>query len=216
MNPTRLLANLPSTRSVRTASGLGVLLALMGCGHSERAPGEPAPPAPAPAADATPAPPAGSPGGPLHWTKPSDWVEEPPSTPARLAQYRLGGAGGDAECQVFHFGPGQGGDAQANADRWKEQFTKPDGSPADDAFKTTMRNINGIRVLIVETTGTYSGGVAIPGQPPPQPVPDAMLMGAIAEAPDGNWFFKLVGPEKTVKGRRDSFMGLVRSIKAGD
>ena len=30
----------------------------------------------------------------------------------RRAQYRISGSGGDAECVVFYFGPGQGGDAR--------------------------------------------------------------------------------------------------------
>src|SRR5262245_56659913 len=115
---------------MKTIGFLCLLVALVGCGHAERAPGEPPPAAPAtaapaPAAEAAPPSAATAAGGPLHWTRPADWVEETPSTPTRLAQYRVSGSGGDAECQVFHFGSGQGGDAQSNADRWKSQFTKP-------------------------------------------------------------------------------------------
>ena len=53
----------------------------------------------------------------LTWTPPSDWVAETPSSSMRRAQYRIAGPGGPAECAVFYFGPGQGGDAKANAAR---------------------------------------------------------------------------------------------------
>ncbi|OLB41753.1 MAG: hypothetical protein AUI04_06380 [Candidatus Rokubacteria bacterium 13_2_20CM_2_64_8] len=46
----------------------------------------------------------------LTWTAPSEWTKEKPSSPLRRGQYRIPGPGGPAECTVFYFGPGQGGD----------------------------------------------------------------------------------------------------------
>jgi hypothetical protein len=45
----------------------------------------------------------------------------------RRAQYKVPGPAGAGECVVFYFGPGQGGDAQSNAERWASQFTQPGG-----------------------------------------------------------------------------------------
>ena len=58
----------------------------------------------------------------LSWKTPADWVARPPSSAMRKAQYRVPGEAGDAECVVFYFGPGQGGDAMANAERWAAQW----------------------------------------------------------------------------------------------
>jgi hypothetical protein len=42
-----------------------------------------------------------------------------------------------------------------------------------------------------------------------------MLLGAVAEGPDSNWFFKLTGPEATVRAERAAFEGMLRTLKAG-
>ena len=77
----------------------------------------------------------------------------------RRAQYRIPGPGGPAECVVFYFGPGQGGDTQANVARWASQFHRADGGPVGDAFKTREIKVGDIRVVLVEVAGTYVGGM---------------------------------------------------------
>jgi hypothetical protein len=129
----------------------------------------------------------------------------------RKAQYRVSGAGGDAQCVVFYFGPGQGGDAQSNAARWASQFKLANGRDGQTAMKTRETSAGALKVLMVEVAGTYVGGMG----------GDAgekagyMLLGAIAQGPDANWFFKLTGPEKTVSAQRTSFEALVQSLKPG-
>jgi hypothetical protein len=39
------------------------------------------------------------------------------------------------------------------------------------------------------------------------------LLGAIVEGPQGSVFFKLTGPENTVKSAKDGFDALLQSIK---
>jgi hypothetical protein len=150
----------------------------------------------------------------LRWTTPPGWVAEAPSSAMRKAQYRVPGQAGDAECIVFYFGPGQGGDAMANAERWAAQFTLPDGRPGSAGVQIRHRKVNEIDVLTVEIAGTYQGGFRMQ-QPKPAPIPNYMLLGAIAEGPDANWFFKLAGPEATVEGQRAAFEDLVGSFKRG-
>ena len=55
----------------------------------------------------------------------------------RFAQYTVPGDAGPAECVVYYFGPGQGGDPTANAVRWARQFKQPDGSSSLDKMKVT-------------------------------------------------------------------------------
>jgi len=150
----------------------------------------------------------------LAWTAPSGWIEEHPSSPMRRAQYKVPGPGGEGECAVFYFGPGQGGDPMSNADRWADQFTLADGSPARSAMKTSELTVNGLKVVLVEVAGTYKGGMTM-NAAPATPKPGYRLLGAVAPGPDANWFFKLTGPDNTVTAQHDAFVAMVKSLRAG-
>lgn len=150
--------------------------------------------------------------GPLIWDLPAGWTEVAPSSNIRLAQYTVPGSGGDGECVVFYFGPGQGGDPLANAQRWAGQFSQPDDSPSLD--KMTMRELDGgaLGLTLVEVTGTYNGGMTM-GPTSPTPEPGWMLLGGIAAGPDAPWFFKLTGPQATLEENKDAFVGMLHSIR---
>jgi hypothetical protein len=161
-----------------------------------------------------PPPPGNGPTGQgLTWTTPSGWTAETPASTMRRAQYRIPGAAGPGECAVFYFGPGEGGDAQANAKRWAAQFRRPDGSPIGDAFKTREIKVGDIPVLMVEVTGTYVGGMG--GTPSGPERANQMLLGAVAKGPDANWFFRATGPKATMEAQRQAFEGMIRSLKRG-
>jgi hypothetical protein len=132
----------------------------------------------------------------------------------RKAQYRIPGEAGDAECVVFYFGPGQGGDARANAERWAGQFTQPDGRASTEVMKTESLDVNGLNVMWVEVKGTYKASPMMGGSA--EPNPGYMLFGAIASGPDANWFFKLTGPEATVEANRSAFDAMVRSLQIAE
>jgi hypothetical protein len=147
--------------------------------------------------------------GPLVWDVPDGWVAEKPSSNMRLAQYRVSGPGGDAECIVFYFGPGQGGDPSSNAARWAGQFTQPDGSDPVAAMEFGPLEGAQVPVHLVEVTGTYDGGMS-----GPMDVAGYMLLGGIAQGADAPWFFKFIGPEATVRAERDAFVGMMKSLRA--
>jgi hypothetical protein len=150
--------------------------------------------------------------GPLAWDLPAGWVEVTPSSNMRLAQYSVPGSAGDGECVVFYFGPGQGGDPLANAQRWAGQFSQPDES--DSLDKMTMQELDGatLELTLVEVTGTYNGGMTM-GPEPPTPEAGWMLLGGIATGPDAPWFFKLTGPQATLEENKNAFVGMLRSIR---
>ncbi len=150
----------------------------------------------------------------LTWTSPESWTAEAPSSSMRRAQYRVPGEAGVAECVVFYFGPGEGGDAMANALRWADQFTQPDGRSSSELLQTSEIDVDGISVLLSEVTGTYSGGMPMMGGPA-EMLPDYMLLAAVAAGPDANWFFKLTGPEATVEANRQAFEGMIGSLQTG-
>ena len=146
------------------------------------------------------------------WTVPPGWAKEAPSSQMRRAQYNIVGPGGRAECAVFYFGPGQGGGADANAARWAGQFRGASGAPVGDLKKSRI-TVGDVPVLMVEITGTYVGGMSGGASEPERP--NQMLLGAIAETPDANWFFRALGPRATLEAQRKAFEDMIRSIKRG-
>ena len=58
--------------------------------------------------------------------------------------------------------------------------------------------------------------------PPPAPEshpfekPGYMLLGGIAQGPDAPWFFKLTGPEETLRGERAAFVAMLESLDVGE
>jgi hypothetical protein len=147
--------------------------------------------------------------GGLSWKPPAGWTAEPPSSAMRVVTYRVPPAPGDrepGEVGVFFFGAGEGGSVEANIDRWIAQFASEPGSPKP---ARRVETVNGIRVTRVSIEGTYSSGM--PGGPR-TPKPAFALIGAIAEGPGGNVFFKLTGPSKTVHKAAPQFEALVRSL----
>ena len=151
---------------------------------------------------------AGSGASDLEWAAPAGWVEEQPSSQMRKAQYRVPGPEGDAEVVVFYFGPGQGGDAMSNAQRWASQFTKPDGSSSLDEMQTHETEVNGKKVLHVEVAGTYTNTMVSN-----ESHPNHRLLGAIVEGPDANWFFKMTGPSSTVESARADFDRMIQGVQ---
>lgn len=151
----------------------------------------------------------------LAWKVPEGWTAETPSSSMRRAQYRITGEAGDGVCVVYYFGPGQGGGARANVERWAGQFTQPDGGSSLEKASIREREVEGMTVTTIEVTGTYSGSMTMGGaQQGPQP--GQMLLGAVVEGPDANWFFKLTGPEATLTAQRDVFAAMIGSLHQGE
>jgi len=149
----------------------------------------------------------------IRWTAPATWKAEAPR-PMRAATYSITPVAGDqgvAECVVNYFGPGQGGGIEANVERWKGQVLGADGKPA--AAKVTKRTVRGVPITVVDASGTYTGmgGPMMAGGA--KPVPGYRLLGAIAEGPGGNVFFKLTGPAKTMAAQEKQFEQLLGSIQ---
>jgi len=132
----------------------------------------------------------------------------------RRAQYKVPGDAGDGECVVFYFGPGQGGSAQANAERWASQFEPADGRSPLEAMSTRTLDVGGIQVLVVETRGTYHSG-SMMGGPATEQKENWALLGAVVEGADSNWFFKFTGPQPTVEANREAFETMLKSVSRG-
>jgi hypothetical protein len=54
----------------------------------------------------------------------------------------------------------------------------------------------------------------MPGAPAPSAKGAARLLGAIVQAPSGMWFFKLTGPDATVKAAAADFDAMIGSARS--
>ncbi|MFZ5470635.1 MAG: hypothetical protein ACOZIN_14475 [Myxococcota bacterium] len=150
--------------------------------------------------------------GGLSWKAPAGWKTDGPR-PMRVATYKIAAAKGDpeeAELAVFYFGKGEGGAVDANLTRWYGQFVQPDGKPSDKAAKTEKKKVNGLAVTTVDLSGTYTASMG--PMAPKTNKAGYRLLGAIVEGPEGNVFFKLTGPAKTVAAAKADFDKLLGSL----
>lgn len=151
--------------------------------------------------------------GSLRWSDPAGWQRQAPSSSMRVAQYGVPGGAGEALMTVFYFGRGMGGGVDDNLQRWWGQFQQPDGRPAGDAAHRERRTVNGMTVHVTWVTGRFAGGGMMGA--PQAPQDNQMLLGAIVEAAEGLWFFKMTGPQGTVEGARRGFDELLGSLRVG-
>lgn len=153
--------------------------------------------------------------GQLRYKVPEGWIVEKPTSDMRLAQYKLPKAGGDSEdglLIVYYFGKGQGGPAQANIDRWIGQMQQPDGSSSKEKAKTETLTVNGLPVTTVDVLGNYSGGMS-PDSAPAEKKSIYRLRAAVIETPNGNYYVKLTGPEKTVGHWDQAYTDYINSFE---
>jgi hypothetical protein len=184
--------------------------------HPPIADGQKLPPSHPPVATGTAAPSAPAPEGPatvggLRWEHQAPLVRRAPKSSMRAAEYGIADDA-KAELTVFYFGPDQGGSVDANVTRWLGQLTQPDGKDTASVAKRKKREVEGVSVTVVEATGRFAGG-SMPGAPPSPEIPEALLLGAIAEGPQGPVFFKLIGPRAAVESARGAFDALIGSLR---
>ena len=140
---------------------------------------------------------------------PHGWKKTNPSSTMRLAQYKIPSAGGDpdeAECYVFYLGSAAG-TIDANVERWYGQFTDQKDKATSKATSTGKLNIT-----YAEVAGTMGGGM-MGGT---NNKSNYRLFAAIVETKAGPYFFKAVGPEKTIKAQRDAMKSWLSKAAAAD
>ena len=139
------------------------------------------------------------------WNMPQGWNREQ-ATLMRKASYTVPKVAPDTEDATVTVIQA-GGTIDQNVDRWKSQLQ----SPHD--FSRTDTKRDALDITMVEVHGTYSGAGVMVGESP-DPRPGWALVGAIitGEGMTQPWFFKMIGPEKTVASARHDFQSLVDSI----
>jgi len=146
----------------------------------------------------------------LAWPAPGDWTYVEPDTEFRAAEFRVTTDAGDCEVVFFHFGRGQGGDAEANLMRWARVMLDESGEPVEPEIE--VFDVSGVRTVAAEYRGTYMAG-------PPMGEKTAMenhaLLGAVVEGgPEGNVFIRLTGPADAVDAVRDEWLTMLRGVRS--
>ena len=140
----------------------------------------------------------------VSFTPAKSWKATPPDSSMRKAQYAVG----DAEVIVYHFGQDQGGTAEQNIERWKQQFTE---GPAAVIEKKKYGKLD---ATVVDLKGTYTAPDFMqPQQGKIEPKKNWRMIAAVLETKEGRYFVRLLGPEKTVEGARKDFEAFLSSAK---
>jgi hypothetical protein len=148
---------------------------------------------------------------------PADWVAEPTGSRMRAYQFRMPrveGDSSDAELIIFFFGPGGGGSAKQNVERWKGMFVPPDGKSIDDVTKIEEFKVGEVPVTYVDVHGTYKFK-AQPFNPNAKEElrPDSRMVAVVFESAKGPYFMRLVGPAKTVSQHKKGFDEWLKGFK---
>jgi hypothetical protein len=125
----------------------------------------------------------------------------------RAAQFTVPGkAKADAaECVFFYFGPGEAGGAQANLQRWVQQFAA-DPKPV---IKMEDAKHGETPVVYLFAEGTFMSGPPFGGAKVPKK--DYGMAAAVLGTKPGYIFVKMTGPKATVEAARADFKKMIES-----
>ena len=149
----------------------------------------------------------------ITFTPASEWQDFGPSG-MRAASYSYGPLEPDkdsATMAVFHFGPGQGGTIADNMQRWIKQFSLPDGRDPASAAIRYERQVAGYPAHVVTLFGIYNESVR-PMSQEKVARENYRMVAIIVEAPGGNVFFKLTGPDYTAKIMIEAFITMINQV----
>jgi hypothetical protein len=152
--------------------------------------------------------------GRLTFAAPDGWKPRPASSSTRVAEFILPRAAGDAEDGelVLYFFGGQGGDVEANVNRWLGQMEQPDGKTSKERATRESRTVNGLAVTLLDVSGTYVAEVR-PGSTEHFNKPGFRMRTAVVQTPRGPHFIKMVGPAKTIARWNEAFASFLASLK---
>lgn len=138
---------------------------------------------------------------------PENWTRQQPESTMRAAQYAAPNpAGADAEFVVFR---GIGGGADANIERWINQFASLDAGPERDQTSAP----GGLTVHTVEMTGAYTVGPMMGGTGEPEPGTGFRGV-VITGSTDGDVFLRLTGPAQAVDALDPAWDALLASVES--
>jgi hypothetical protein len=108
-----------------------------------------------------------------------------------------------------------GGTIEQNIDRWYGQFTQPDGKDTKDVAKIEVKEVNKLKIHIVDISGTFLDTMGNPGGPKTAR-DNYRMLGAIIEWPAANYYLKCYGPAETMKKNVDGITKMIESVRTVD
>lgn len=152
----------------------------------------------------------------IQFQVPKTWKATRPASSMRKSQLEVAPVEGDkqpAEMVLYVFGGGAG-TVEQNIERWKNQFKAADGGEVD--METSQVKAQNAEVTRAECAGTFTApSFTVPFGQKAGPQENYRLLGAIVETDEAGYFFKLIGPDKTVKSAEPAFDAMLKSIKVG-
>jgi hypothetical protein len=139
--------------------------------------------------------------------KPPSWFWTPPKSQIVNVNYIVPSVDNHehAVFSVTQFEVGEGGHFTENVTRWKSLFRTNDGAPVKPTFEVI--SVNGHEAVIAEFHGEYMGvGAAWHKR-------NHSLLVAEVREPDGNIYFKLLGPTSTVTAHRTGLLNVLDSLE---
>lgn len=134
---------------------------------------------------------------PLIAPMPAEW-RRVPSTQHRLFNYRFGNNKGEVYISRA------GGGMLANANRWLQQFGKPELHSADEFQKIQILGAEGI---VVSASGYFAGAM---GKPPKG---DMAVLGVIVGSDDALLTVKMIGPAHLVETERERLLTFCKKLR---
>ena len=141
------------------------------------------------------------------FTIPAKWKSVKIISRMRAAQFSITGKEGQesAECVFFYFGPGEGGGAKANLQRWAGQFA----NEPKPIIKVEDGKVGQIPVVYLFGAGTYMTGPPFGGAKVPKK--DYGMAAAVLGVKPGYIFVKMTGPKSVVEAARVDFKKMIES-----
>jgi hypothetical protein len=140
----------------------------------------------------------------LTFATPAPWKSAENASAMRKATLTIEAAGAEKpmEAVFYYFGGGQGGDVDANIQRWVGQFQSAPEMKREDV------EVGGVKVTLVKATGTYMDGAMFGEKTAKE---NWALLGAIVPGKEAPVFIKLTGPKDAAMSIYDAFKAMATS-----
>ncbi len=145
---------------------------------------------------------------------PADWKSEKPNNRLRSHQFRLAGAKGARDAEIFIF-PNLTKTVKENFARYKEtMFEAPDGKSLDDVTKEEMFKVGKTKVAVqdVRATWLYKDRPFDPAAKT-EVRPNSRVVLVIFSNDNGNYLIRLSGPAATVDAHYQGFIDWIKAFK---
>jgi hypothetical protein len=145
---------------------------------------------------------------------PAGWKAEKPANLLRSHQFKLPSddkAFADAELTVS---PKSSDDVAKNFDKWKAQFTPPDGKKPEDVTKTSEFKVGDVKVHVLDVTGTWKYKER-PFDPKSKEEikPEHRAVWVIVVGKDDTAHLRLSGPQAVVEKHHPAFEKWLKELK---